>query len=362
MKTPSKAPILVRIRSWFIDHKRAILITIPVLMFLTASGLILSAFIRTPQESPDKETVVNVIDEVKPIPTIYYSKLTGLQVENETNITKPVTAVMIENSPEARPQSGLNDAEIIFEAIAEGGITRFMALYQNNSSNIIGPVRSVRIYYINWLAGFDASIAHAGGSSEALAEVRNGNYVDLDQFFNAGTYWRSDDRYAPHNLYTSSDNLNALNSAKGFTESDFTGFARIDGAPATVLDATNISIDISSYLFNSTYAYSVDNNNYQRSQAGEAHLDREDGQLAPSVIIALHVNEYTQDDGHENIENIGSGNATIFQNGTVINAIWTKNSKTSQISFTDAVGAEIPLVRGQTWIVAVPNRGEVTWN
>lgn len=355
---------LSRLKNFILAHKKSVLITIAIIVFIALISLLLSIFIRKPQpiKTNNEAPIVNLPEPEKPLP-IYYSKLSGLKVNDEASITKPVTAVMIENSPDARPQSGLKEAEIVFEAIAEAGITRFMALYQNSNPEIIGPVRSVRIYYVNWLAGFDASIAHAGGSDEALAEVRNGNYRDLDQFFNANTFWRSTDRYAPHNLYTSSQKLNEINTAKGYTESNFTAFNRIDGATAETLDATNINVKISSYLFNSSYSYDAESNSYKRLQAGEPHFDREKGQITPSAIVVLKVNEYTLADGHESIESIGTGNAIIFQNGTAINAVWKKDSKTSQIILTDAVGTEIPIVRGQTWIVSVPNgSGEVTWS
>lgn len=371
MKINSKNIIIAKLSSWLsrfknfvLTNKKSAIIVTAVIIFIALAGLLLSIFIRKPYtpETNNNKTAIVLPEPEKPSP-VYYSKLSGLKVDSEDSITKPVTAVMIENSPDARPQSGLKEAEIVFEAIAEAGITRFMALYQNSSPEIIGPVRSVRIYYVNWLAGFDASIAHAGGSDEALAEVRNGNYRDLDQFFNANTFWRSSDRYAPHNLYTSSQKLNELNAAKGYTESKFTAFNHVDGATSGTLDATNINVNISSYLFNSSYSYDAESNSYIRLQAGEPHLDREKGQISPSAIIVLKVNEHTLGDGHESIENIGTGNAIIFQNGTAVNAIWKKDSKTSPIILTDAVGTEIPLVRGQTWIVSVPNgSGEVTWN
>ena len=107
---------------------------------------------------------------------------------------------MIENSPDARPQSGLKAAGVVYEAIAEGGITRFMALYQTSKPELIGPVRSLRMYYLDWFAPYSASIAHVGGSLNALTEARSGKYRDLDQFFNSQTYWRASDRYAPHNV------------------------------------------------------------------------------------------------------------------------------------------------------------------
>ena len=310
------------------------------------------------------KSVVKVADKPKPIAIKYYSPLTGSLVDSEAATTQPVTGIMIENSPDARPQSGLKNSGVVFEAIAEGGITRFLVLYQAEKPQLIGPVRSLRLYDIDWLAAFNTSIGHVGGSAAALAEIRNGTYRDIDQFFNSGYYWRSDDRYAPHNVYTSFEKLDALNAAKGYTTSTFTGFTRVDGKPSTTPTATNIDITISSDLYNSSYIYDVTTNTYARSQAGAPHLDRESSQITPSVVIAMRVDETTvlEDGYRESISTIGSGKATIFQNGIAIDATWQKTSKLSQITFTDIAGKDIPLVRGQTWIAAVPNDGgDVTW-
>jgi hypothetical protein len=302
-----------------------------------------------------------------PIPkpaVIYYSPLTGKPVADQAATAAPVTAIMIENSPDARPQSGLKDSGVVFEAIAEGGITRFLVLYQQEEPGLIGPVRSIRLYDAEWVAPFNASIGHVGGSIGGLAEVRNGSYRDIDQFFNGSSYYRSSDRYAPHNVYTTFTLLDALNAKKGYTSSSFTGFTRVDGKPAATPTATNINITISSALFNSSYIYDKTTNTYARSQAGAPHLDRESGQIAPTVVVAMRVDEKTvlQDGYREQITTIGSGAATIFQNGTATAVTWHKTAKISQITFTDAAGVDVPLVRGQTWIAAVPNNGgNVTW-
>ena len=361
-KSPKKVS---RFRNFISKHRKLLIITSSVVLAICAGcAVAYFVFVKKPvtvRSNTDKATEETV---AKPDPIKYYSPLTGLLVADEAATKQAVTGIMIENSPEARPQSGLKNSGVVFEAIAEGGITRFLVLYQQEKPQLIGPVRSVRPYYISWAAAFDASIGHVGGSDEALNEVRNGNYRDIDQFFNADSYWRSSDRYAPHNVYTSFEKIDALNASKGYTTSTFTGFARTDGKVSTILDATNINITISSDLFNSSYAYSATTNTYDRSQAGAPHLDREDGQISPSVVIALRVDESNLGDygNHQDIVTVGSGSAVIFQNGTATNATWTKNSKAEQIKFTDAAGAEIALVRGQTWIVAVPNDGgDVTW-
>jgi len=350
--------------NWFIQHKKLSIIFIIVGVLLIAGGAVSAFLLLQPKETPP---VVQQPSEPEPTPEPpkYYSFLTGSLVETEAATTQPVTAIMIENSPDARPQSGIKDSGVVFEAIAEGGITRFLVLYQEQKPQLIGPVRSVRMYYVDWYAAFNASIAHVGGSAAALKEVRNGTYRDIDQFFNSKYYWRATDRYAPHNVYTSFEKLDALNAAKGYTSSSFTGFTRFDSTAATPATATSIDVKISGPLYNSHYNYNASTNTYDRFQAGAPHNDREAGQISPRVVVVLKVRESTvlEDGYRESINAIGSGSATIFQDGTVQEVTWTKINRAHQIVFTDANGQEVPLARGQTWITAVPENkgGGVTW-
>ena len=115
----------------------------------------------------------------------FYSPLTGLPVADEAAITAPTYCVQTPNGTDgARPQVGLDEAGVIFEAIAEAGITRFAAIYQNPSSAVIGPIRSLRLYYLHWDTPFDCTIVHAGGADDAIAAVRNGGYKDMSE-----NYW-----------------------------------------------------------------------------------------------------------------------------------------------------------------------------
>ena len=358
-----KTPI--HFKQWFSKHNPTLFIA-TIILIIFAGGNIIVIF-ATQSDASTTAIPLSKLFVAKPkpvIPPTYYSPLTGVAYSDESLTKRPVTGIMIENSPDARPQSGLKNSGIVFEAIAEGGITRFLVLYQAEKPQLIGPVRSLRLYDIDWLAAFDASIGHVGGSAYALNEIRNGSYRDIDQFFNSNTYWRSNDRYAPHNVYTSFAKLDALNTAKGYTSSSFTGFPRVDGKASDTPNATNINITISDDLFNSNYIFDAKTNTYARYQAGEPHMDREDGQITPSVVIAIRVDESTvlQDGYRESITTIGSGAATIFQNGTATAATWSKTNTTDQIKFKDSDGKDIPLVRGQTWIAAVPNnQGDVTW-
>ena len=296
-----------------------------------------------------------------PKPTTVAARLSGVQVAPELD-KLPVTGIMIENSPDARPQSGLKDAGVVFEAIAEGGITRFLALFQTEQPDYIGPVRSVRPYYLDFLAPFDAGIAHAGGSGEALAQVRSGAFKDMDQFFNPGAYQRVSTRYAPHNLYTSRAKLLELQNSKGWGTSNFTGFARKGEKASTAPNAKSINFAISGFLYNPHYDYDAATNSYKRSEGGKPHTDERSGaQLSPKVVIAV-VMPHSYAGIYSVYQDAGSGKAYIFQDGTVTEGTWEKPNRNTQIRFGDANGAPVGLNAGQTWITLVSAPGDVNYS
>ena len=357
---PKKLSPWHRLHGWIHRHPRRTLIIGGAALIVAAS----TAALMILYQPPVKKGTEPVKVAPKPPAKKFYSPLTGVEVDSEATAKRAVTGIMIENSPDARPQSGLKAAGVVYEAIAEGGITRFLALYQQDKPGLIGPVRSLRMYYVDWLAPYNASIAHVGGSAAALAEVRNGNYRDLDQFFNAGSYWRASDRYAPHNVYTNFEKLDALNEAKGFRESAFTSFERADGKPSEAPNATAIDIGFSSPLYSTRYEYDAASNTYLRSQGGAPHDDREAGRIQPNVVVAITVDmEHVMEDGYrESIKTSGSGRAVIFQNGTATEASWRKNERGAALELIDANGKAIALNRGQTWIAAIPTTGgSVSW-
>lgn len=303
---------------------------------------------------------------------IFYSQLTGNEVNKKELVNTAATCIMIENSPAARPQSGLGNAGVIYEAIAEGGITRFMAIFQEAKPNYIGPVRSVRMTFAELAKPYHCSIAHVGGSDNALRLIRNNSaFRDIDQFFNAKSYWRIRGRAAPHNVYTRFNMLDELNYSKGYRTSDFKGFSRIkpDTKPEkTEKTAKKITIDMSNKIYSPVYNYDSNTHKYLRSYAnGEVHNSiTEDGkrtQNAPDVVIAMKVNAVARsgEEKYADYTTTGNGDATIFQNGGVIQGRWERKDKDSELKFTDTSGNEIQLSRGQTWITLYPSNGKVTW-
>ena len=332
-----------------------------------------------------------------------YSALTGVALDDAALVNAPTYCVQTPNGLDgARPQAGLNEAGVIFEAIAEAGITRFAAIYQSPTAAIIGPIRSLRTYYLEWDVPFDCTIVHAGGSGDALAALSAGGYRDLTedyQYMYRGTHggrlW--------NNLFTTSAYLRKFNTDRGYDASEVHGFERMTPTEAgkervdslaqrelvitepadgdtSALDAgvAEIGIRFGDVAdFNVNYQYDATSDTYLRSYAnGNAHevysCAAEDFgesnpeevcnlvQMAPSVIVVMVVNERrAADDYHEDIDVIGSGDVYIFQNGTAILGSWQKTSKEDQIKFTDKDGKAIKLAPGQTFISAIPGYGSV---
>jgi hypothetical protein len=361
----------IRFWKWWLRlsrNERFAVIAVALLVF-GAGSILWAAFIH-PAATPS----LTITRHPKPkpkAPLTIASPLTGVQVDPNL-AARPVTGIMIENSDQARPQSGLQDAGVVYEAIAEAGITRFLALFQEGTPQYIGPVRSLRPYYIDFAAPFQASIAHVGGSPDALKIVRSGGFRDLDQFFNSGAYWRSSTRYAPHNVYTSFERLDALNKAKGYSISHFTSWLRKKDQKLAAPTAKNIKLAISGPDYYANYAYDAASNSYLRSEGGAPHMefvsaaDKTGVQLRPKVVIALVVplgrgaldasGAYYSD-----YQDSGSGQMYVFQDGGVTQGTWVKASTNEQFQFTDANGVPIELDAGQTWITLVSSASQVSY-
>lgn len=354
---------LAKIRKAIADHPIKAVIFCIVAMTLLGISLFIYLFPSQHHAEKTAKTSTDTTPTAQKTAKLFYSPLTGREVANESAIKSPVTAIMIENSPDARPQSGLKKAGIVYEAVTEGGITRFLAIYQNEKPSIVGPVRSLRPYYLDWATPYNASIAHVGGSPDALRRVRDGSHRDIDQFFNSKSYWRALDRYAPHNMYTNFKLLDALNKQKGYTSSTFIGFNRQDGKPAKKPNATDISITMSGPLYNTTYKYNKNDNNYTRYLAGAKHKDREAGTITPDAVVGMIVSMRPDASGYRQIIDTSStGVAYIFQNGNATKAVWRKKTPRAPLELLNQDGTPFSLVRGQVWVSAVPKSNGVSWD
>jgi hypothetical protein len=301
-----------------------------------------------------------------PPPAVFYSPLTGREVPDEATAQRPVLAVIVENLPYSRPQSGLMDAGVVFEAIAEAGITRFVTLYQEAEPTLIGPIRSTRQYFIEWMHGFDAALAHCGGSREARDSMASGAHgLDLDEITREpSAYWRENAKEAPHNMYTDYAHLKTLLEKYNKTSSEFISWPRQDDALAATPTASVIDLDINYSEYRNHYEWDPTSNTYLRWHGTTAHLDREQGHLHPNVVIAIRVEEWNVNEGdgvRQRIATSSSGSAYIFQNGTVTEGTWVKTDSATNIRFVSDTGLDIPLNRGQVCITAIANDNEIIW-
>jgi hypothetical protein len=303
-----------------------------------------------------------------PTPSTVPSTLTGLQVDPAINKLQ-VTGVMIENSVFARPQSGLNQAGVVYEAVAEAGITRFLALFQDTKSEYIGPVRSARPYYVQWCQAFDCALAHVGGSPEALADIKKYKVKNLDQFAGASYFHRISSRYSPHNVYTSQAKLTQYEKERGYKTSQYTGFEHLLKEPkiaTAAITTKNISFNYPGTAYDVRYVYQPANNNYARFEGGQPHKSANAKgvlkQNTPKVVIALVVPYSIEGDGyHSGYKSVGSGTMYVFQNGAVAKGTWSRTSRDSNFVFKNAAGQPIKLVAGQAWISVLSNNSDVTY-
>ena len=390
-------------------RKKRIIIAVIIILILAAGAGVAAFFILNQPKNDDSaksESSAKI-----------YSKLSGLEIEKESDNSLPTYCVQMPNGTDgARPQIGLDQAPIVFEAIAEAGITRFAAVFQNPTSKVIGPIRSLRSYYLDWDTPFDCTIVHAGGSNEAIEELAAGKYRDLTESYDY--MWRDESGYwAPNNLMTSPQLLEKFATANNYRTSDPKAFPRLtpdevsnfvannsvdadgnstsggsdsnsnsnsnsnsdstDKKSNSVKLASNIEVNFgSNAAFNTIYKYDQKTNSYLRSYAsGEEHLvyscadadkttpaPKSDcgiaKQIAPSAVAVMMVDEHLDTDNyHHVIQTVGTGIAYVFQNGTVTKGTWKKSSKSAQIEFKDASSNVISFTPGQLWIAAVPNSG-----
>ncbi len=362
----SKDPWYKRSVAFIKTHRKASIIVASVVVIAAAGGVTYA--LTRPNKVVNSQTTTKKVTKAKAVaPPPITSPLTGAVVSAD-DAKRPTTGVMIENTTFARPQSGLKEAGVVYEAIAEAGITRFLALYQEGKPANIGPVRSSRPYYVDWAHSFDAAYGHVGGSPDALAKIKADGVKDLDQFFNSAYYHRINTREAPHNVYTNMDQLDAAKTAKGWTSSTFTSWPRKADAPApsrtgAAVTARTINIAISGPTYDTHYDYAPETNTYNRSEGGEPHIDAESKtQLSPKVVIALVIPYSLEADGyHSNYALEGTGNMTVFQDGTATKGTWKRGAGSAQYEFSDEAGHPLKLNAGQTWITAVGDAGAITY-
>ncbi|UMY55717.1 MULTISPECIES: DUF3048 domain-containing protein [Paenibacillus] len=288
----------------------------------------------------------------------FTAPLTGLPVEQPV-LERPL-AVMINNAPAARPQAGLSQADMVYEVLAEGGITRLVAFFQSHGGDVkVGPVRSIRPYLIELGETYGALPIHAGGSTDAYAILQQQRKEHLDEISNGGAYfWRSKDRRPPHNLYTDVNRLRKGSDSKGYaTHTDVPVYTYLkSGETPVMVDETATSLQIRFLLksYRVSYTYDPADQQYKRFVNEKSHVDQNNNQqLSAANVIVMSTRHQTLDDvGRLSVELDGSGEAMVFQQGQLIQAEW-QHTPGDAIRFMKN-GVEIPLTPGTSYIHVVP--------
>mgnify|MGYP001054567755 CR=1 FL=1 len=326
-------------------------------------------------------------DVESPINGVLYTKS-----QAEIFMARRPLAIMINNHVDARPQFGLTEADLIYEAVAEGGITRFLALYHTQDTEKVGPVRSARVYYQDWAAEFNAWYAHWGGAvmtdddrahqetldyqftchpeADSYTKINQIGLPSLDQMWLGNTaYWRDNSRAvsSEHTGFTSTQKL--LNEAPArYPEEGWQNFEpfqtwlfKEDLKKADRPDTGSLEIYFwEGYKdYDVRWEYNPATNEYMRYQGGEKQEVR-----AKNVIIQFTDQSFFGDKkGHLKYETVGVGKAKVFLDGRVIDAKWQKPTIRGRTRyFEDTTGEEIKFNRGQTWIEIVPTGNEIVYS
>lgn len=312
--------------------------------------------VKEPVTGPLEEE--DIVQEEEPV-TRYAAPFTGIQLEEER--TRRPVLVTINNHPLARPQSGISDADIVYELLAEGNVTRLLALFQSELPEEIGPVRSARDYFVHMAKGLDAFYVAHGYSPDAQ-QLLQSNFVDNvnGMQYDGTLFWRSKDRRAPHNSYISGENILAgaektdstmeMDQASPFSFHESIEDAKIGDQASTI--TVSYSADPK---FTSNYSYDVLNGTYDRTVNDVVTIDKvNDAPVELSNILIFETAHRTIDnEGRQSVDLETGGKGMLFQAG-IVKAIEWENKDGLLMPMEN--GAPAKLVPGKTWIHVVSTK------
>ncbi len=318
--------------------------------------------IQVPSEVVEStETTNQSVDVPVTIEGKQFNPLTGLYIDAVVSERRPIV-VMLDNQYSARPQAGLDQADVIYEILAEGLITRYMAVFYGQYPESIGPVRSARPYFIEKAAEFNPFYVHVGGSMQALSDIKKIGIADIDGL-TSGAFWRLNHKKAPHNMYTSSEALVNEGKRLGYdAQSNFEfldfydEFTVIDGQVATEITfiyKEPVAGDAIGYY--TSYKYNDEEKVYYRYTNGEPHLDETSGVhlTCTNILVQYAKTKVLDSEGRLDVDLITEGEGKYYTAGKVSKVTWKKSDTDSSTRFYDDKGHEISLNPGVTWFQIV---------
>ena len=270
-------------------------------------------------------------------------------------------AAKIDNAPPARPQIGLEKTDLVFEELVEGGLTRYVAVWQSDIPALLGPVRSIRPMDPDIISPFGGIVAYSGGQERFVALMQKAPVYNAvhGQGDTAATFFRSTDKPAPHNVLVKAQELLAEHTdlAKPATQFSFASTVPASSAVAAGTPTATITYRFSPQVSGS-WTYDALRAVFLRSQAGAPDIDADGAQLTATNVIVLRV-PVTISQDIPKTEMIGSGEGWVSTGGATLHATWSKGSATDPITLVDDAGVVIKLAAGNSWIELVPTAGSV---
>lgn len=291
------------------------------------------------------------------LPEVLRMPLTGAPVSSTDEIpARPALVVKIDNHPRARPQSGLNNADIVFEEIVEGTLTRFAAVFQSMDADPVGPIRSGRSQDVDMLGPFNGpAFAWSGGNGGVRALIRNSDFINLDAGFTPGYYRRSGRGGAPHNLYSSTQALWAnVPPEEMVAPPSIFSYLRPEetfaGQPATSIDVPMDGIKV-------RWEWDADDGVYRRFMNGSSHETEGDGQVVADNIVVMGVDydRSAADANSPEAQTLGSGPVYVFADGLMRTGVWIHLDRLDQYGLVAPDDSIIALPPGRTWIELAHN-------
>jgi len=331
-----------------------------VYLICTACVILLVLFFWNKKSDQNFYTVSSNQDVVLEKPSseninLFRRALDGVLVAGGQENNYPV-AVMIDNHLDARPSSGISQAGVVIEAEAEGGITRYLAIFDSSLDiKKIGPIRSARPYFIDWAKEFSALYVHVGGSPEALVKVIKEKVNDLNEFYKGEYFWRGTEKFAPHNVFTSMEKIKKYFSTKDFSSVNYFSWNfKDDLSQEKRPNAMEIKIDYVLRDYKVMWKYDKENNYFVRYLNGDLHRE-EDGTVlfAKNLIIQKIDARETDEDLRLDMDVIGEGEAVVCLDGSCQNGKWQKKNSEARTRFYDANNEEFVFNAGPSWINVV---------
>ena len=284
------------------------------------------------------------------------SPLSGIYAPEEKVNRRPV-AIMFDNHHSARWQSGLKDAEIVYEFPVEAPYTRYLGLYLINDPESIGSIRSSRPYFVTTVLEYDAVYVRVGGSEQAKSDIKSLKIADIDGLTSsAKVFWRKSHKKMPHNLYSSMEVIRQTQEERGYKMTgEYRPFKFKEDEEDIEGDIANkVTIN---YMKNNTTAYDYDEEEklYTRTKDGKLHIDESDETpiIAKNIIIQEAKTRVIDNEGRVDVQLIGEGQGRYITNGKVVDIKWVKESRNGKTLYYDRNGEEIIFNPGVTWIQVV---------